>query len=206
MLAKCSFAARFCPPGCPRKVDSFARPSLASLRDTQSRRCLGSPRAGSPAATLSDRRLREAILDASGRLMQPTLSKTSTHAPGSQRRSFRQSRWCRRAPRFNDAGLTSASGSRCRTECSRLRAVSLGLGSDASSPTGRRRALERADSDPDDLDRFRHRTIEERWTPWSETPSTGWQLLASSRRSRRAPSARAFRPPAPFHPSRFASG
>lgn len=31
-------------------------------------------------------RLREAIPDASGRLMQPTLSKTSTHAPGSQRR------------------------------------------------------------------------------------------------------------------------
>lgn len=110
------------------------------------------------------------------------------------------------SPAFQRRRAHFCQRTRCRTECSRLRAVSLGLGSDASSPTGRRRALERADSDPDDLDRFRHRTIEERWTPWSETPSTGWQLLASSRRSRRAPSARAFRPPAPFHPSRFASG
>lgn len=142
--AKCSFAARFCPLGCPRKVDSFTRPVARLAPRHPNRRCLGSPRAGSPAATLSDRRLREAILDASGRLMQPTLSKTSTHAPGSQRRSFRQSRWCRRAPRFNDAGLTSASGSRCRTECSRLSTVSLGLVSGALSPSGRCRALERA--------------------------------------------------------------
>jgi hypothetical protein len=28
--------------------------------------------------------------------------------------------------------------------------------------------------DPADQDRFGHRTIEERWIPWSETPSAGW--------------------------------
>lgn len=53
--AKCSFAARFCPPGCPRKVDSFARLVARLAPRHPCRRCLGSPRAGSPAAILADR-------------------------------------------------------------------------------------------------------------------------------------------------------
>jgi hypothetical protein len=47
-----------------------------------------------------------------------------------------------------------------------------------------------------------HRSIERRGLPWSETPSAGWRPLSSPHRSRRAPCARAVRPPALFHPSR----
>jgi hypothetical protein len=72
--------ARTCPPGCPREVDSVARPFTRIAPRHPNRRCLGSPRAGSPAAIPFGPTALEAILDASGRLMQPTLSKTSTHA------------------------------------------------------------------------------------------------------------------------------
>lgn len=122
--------------------------------------------------------LRRATPDASGRLMQPTLSKTSTHAPGSRRRvSPAKNRSRRRARRFNDVEPTSASGSRRHTECSRLRMISVELVSGASSPPGRMRAIERAAFDPGDQDRSCHRPIEERWIPWSETPSAGWKAL-----------------------------
>jgi hypothetical protein len=68
---------------------------------------------------------------------------------------------------------------------------------------GSRRAFTRARVGPRDQDRFRQRRIEQRWLSWSETPSTGWKLLPSSRRSRRTPCVRAVRPPAPLHPSRL---
>jgi len=78
-LRSVSFAARTCPPGCPREENSVARPVTRFAPRHPCRRCLGAPRAGSPGAVLSNQRF-QAIPDASGRLMQPTLSKTSTHA------------------------------------------------------------------------------------------------------------------------------
>jgi hypothetical protein len=66
--------------------------SLVSLRDTLVEGASALLELARPPRPLRTDRLREAIPDASGRLMQPTLSKTSTHASGSQRRR------CRRKP------------------------------------------------------------------------------------------------------------
>jgi hypothetical protein len=42
-------------------------------------------------------------------------------------------------------------------------------------------ALARARIVTADRDRFRHRSIEQRWLPWSEAPSAGWKTLVELR-------------------------
>jgi hypothetical protein len=49
-----------------------------------------------------------------------------------------------------------------------------GWGLTPRHPPGDAERLNAQSIDPADQDRLCHRTIEERWIPWSETPSTGW--------------------------------
>lgn len=148
-------------------------------------------------------RLRQASPDASGRLMQPTLSKTSTHAPAV-------------------SGLYPGTGSAAGPRASMTPGPLLpadpapapsvldssrrdGAGVWRLVTTRGNGALTRARVTPGDQDRFRHRSIERRWFSRSETPSVGWKPLPSPRRSRRNECAR-FERRRPFTRRVFASG